>query len=447
MPRPEAVLQANPLDAWTADKIGRPGSVLTRSDLDDHQLRQLRETLAWAKRHSPFYRRLLENVVAATLENIDDVRRLPFTTADDLRRNDPPLLCVSQSEISHVVTLETSGTSGAPKRVFFTPEDMEATLDFFAHGMRLPARAGDRVLILFPGERPGSVGDLLARALERLGATAIPFGWPHDPAVAAEVLRREEPDVVAGAPVPTLAVARHAAAPGRPPIRVRSVLLSADHAAANLRRNLAELWDCEIFEHYGMTEMGLGGGVDCEAHAGYHGRESDLLVEIVDPASGEPVPAGEPGEVVVTTLRRRGMPLVRYRTGDLSRLLPDPCPCGSPLRRLERIARRVAGGVRVGPAELTIGMLDEAVFAVPRVADFRALFRPGAEPLLEVEASHVGPGANDAGVATAVLTALACHPVLDAAVRTTGLRFKVTADAGGRLYCRGKRTLRVEAGP
>lgn len=198
-------MSSNPLDAWTAGKIGCAGPVLMRSDLLDHQLHRLRETVAWAKARSPFYRRHIGAFDEATLNSLDDLRRLPLTTADDLRRNDPPLLCVSQSEISHVVTLETSGTSGPPKRLFFTPEEQEETLDFFDHGMRLSARAGDRVLIFFPGERPGSVGDLLARALERLGATPIPFGWPADPRAAAEALRREQPDVVAGVPVPLLA--------------------------------------------------------------------------------------------------------------------------------------------------------------------------------------------------------------------------------------------------
>ena len=428
---------ANPLDAWSARAIGS-ALPLTRAALDAYQRERLRETIAWAKQRSPFYRRLLQGVASEKL------RDLPFTTADDLRRNDPPLLCVSQSEISHVVTLDTSGTSGPPKRLYFMPEEQETTLDFFAHGMRLPARPGDRVLIFFPAGRPGSVGDLLARALERLGATPIAYGWPDDPAAAAAVLRRERPDVVAGLPVPVLAVARHAALDGVP-VHVGSVLLSADHAAGSLRRSLAALWGCEVFEHYGMTEMGLGGGVDCAAHAGYHMRESELLVEIVDPASGDPVEPGEPGEVVVTTLRRRGMPLIRYRTGDLSRIIPEPCPCGSPLVRLERIARRVAGGVHVGPAELTIGLLDEVVFAVPRVVDFRATLRAGDTPLLEVEVSHVGPDTHASGVTTAVLNALVSHPRLDAAARTADLRFKVTATAGGRLFCRGKRTIVVEA--
>ncbi len=103
-----------------------------------------------------------------------------------------------------------------------------------------------------------------------------------------------------------------------------------------------------MFNHYGMTEMGLGGGVDCRALTGYHLREADLYFEIVDPVDGRPLPDGEPGEVVFTTLTRRGMPLIRYRTGDLARFLPGSCPCGTVLRRLDHVQGRLAGRVKVG---------------------------------------------------------------------------------------------------
>lgn len=433
----------NPLDAWTAASIGRPGSSLSRADLIDFQLRQLRKTVAWAKLHSPFYRRRLSGVEEASLTALDDLSRLPLTTADDLRRNDPPLLCVSQSEISHVVTLETSGTSGPPKRIFFTPDDQEATLDFFDHGMRVPAKAGDRVLIFFPGGRPGSVGDLLARALARMGATAIPFGWPQDIAAAAEILRREQPDVVAGAPVPMLAVARQSAASNQRPVRVRSVLLSADHVAESVRNGLKRLWGCEVFEHYGMTEMGLGGGVDCPAHDGYHMRENELLIEIIDSVSGEPVALGATGEVVFTTLRRRGMPLVRYRTGDMSCLLTAPCACGSPLARLGRITRRTSGGIHLaGAGELTIGMLDEAIFGIEDVADFEVVFRLGTMPVLKVSIRYVGYVVVEDRLVKAVHIALNGIPLLR---RSTdlGLRIEVSCSSGA-LNRAGKRAIAME---
>lgn len=431
---------ANPLDAWTAAKLGRNGSSWSHSDLAAFQTIRLRETVAWAKQRSPFYKRLLANFDVATLDRPDGLHHLPFTTAEDLRRNDPSLVCLSQSEISHVVTLDTSGTSGAPKRLFFTSEDMEATTDFFLHGMHLPARAGDRVLILFPGERPGSVGDLLAKALLRMGATPIIAGWPQDPAATAALLRREHPDVVAGMPVPMLAVARHTAAAGLPPIRIKRVLLSADHVADSVRQSLAKLWGCEIFEHYGMTEMGLGGGVDCTAHAGYHMRESELLIEVIDPASGEPVAKGETGEVVFTTLNRRGMPLIRYRTGDLSRLLSGTCACGSPLVRLERLHRRIGGGIRLdGGSELTIAMLDECLFDIDDVADFNAVYRDETPSRLDLEVTAVNGGAMDEiRLQAAVRKALAGIPHL----ATASIRLTVSVSPDRSIPRRaGKRTI------
>ena len=394
------MVMTNPLDAWTARQIGRPGAPLTRAELAAYQLHQLRQTLDWVKANSPFYRRRLAGFDAARLTTLDALRQLPFTTADDLRTNDPPLLCVSQSEVSRVVTLETSATSGPAKRIFFTAHDQAATLDFFDHGMRLLTQPGDRVLILFPGERPGSVGDLLAQALTRQGATPIAYGWPQGLAAAAAALHRERPDVVVGAPVPLLAVARYAAAAGLP-VRVRSVLLSADQANAAVRRGLTQLWGCEIFEHYGMTEMGLGGGVDCAAHAGYHLRESELLVEIVDPESGEPVADGEPGELIFTTLTRRGMPLVRYRSGDLLRRLTGACACGSPLARIERIHRRVGGGVdcaahagyHLRESELLVEIVDPAsgepvADGEPGEVVFTALTRRGM-PLIRYRSGDI----------------------------------------------------------
>jgi phenylacetate-coenzyme A ligase PaaK-like adenylate-forming protein len=442
----------NPLDAWTARCIGLGDSPLTRAALDAYQLRALRESVAWAKRQSPFYRRHLAGVDESALRTLADLRRLPFTTADDLRRNDPPLLGVSQSAVSHVITLnalETSATSGPAKRLFFTEEEIGATLDFFAQGMRLPAR--DRVLILFPGNRAGSVGELLARALERLGATPIAHGWPADIGAATDVLRRERPDVVAGTPVALLALARHEAltrATQGGSMHVRSVLVSADHAAASLRAALSALWSCEVFEHYGMTEMGLGGGVDCAAHTAYHLREGELLVEVVDPFSGAAVGDGELGEVVFSTLRRRALPLVRYRTGDLSRLLPGGCACATPLRRLERITRRVdAAVVLPGSVDVTIAELDEALFALPGVADFSATLQRAHDAMpatLAVEISAAASTLDTGTLRVQAGEALLAVPQLATANRAGALGLRVSVSPHvGLLVRRGKRRIDV----
>jgi phenylacetate-coenzyme A ligase PaaK-like adenylate-forming protein len=118
--------------------------------------------------------------------------------------------------------------------------------------------------------------------------------------------------------------------------------------------------------------MGLGGGVDCKARRGYHLREVDLYFEIIDPISGEALPDDEYGEVVFTTLTRRGMPLIRYRTGDVSRFIPEACPCGTQLKTLEKITHRLSGSISIGTRYMTMADLDEALFAINGVLNFTA---------------------------------------------------------------------------
>lgn len=404
-----------PLQAWIAGKCGlRPGA-LSRDRLAAEQLRLLNETLQWARRRSAVYRVLLAHLPDAPLASLEDIRHLPFTTPDDLGRDSTRFVCVSQDEIRRVVTLQTSGTSGAPKRIFFTEADLELALDFFAHGVSTAAMPGEAMLIALPGEREDSVGALLARGIARAGVMPLPCGPFSDPAPALALLERHRPASVIGLPVPMLSLACCAEASGSAAFRdLRSIVLCSDHVSSSLVHALRGRTHAAIFEHYGMTEMGLGGGIDCEAHTGYHLRERDFLFEIVDPTSGEPVPDGFEGEIVFTTLTRRGMPLIRCRTGDLSRFLPEPCPCGTSLRRLDRVRDRTDSRVSLGGGRTTTqSALDEALFAVNGLADFTATVIFGKPALLEIAASC--PWTQGQAIQAALLAALDAIPSIRSA--------------------------------
>ena len=407
------------LDPWMAARMGL-AAPLMRQAIDAWQLARLNETIAHAGAASPFYRARGDGG-GGPLATIDDLARLPFTAAADLLANDPPLLALSQGAIARVVTLETSGTSGSPKRLHFTPDDLESTVDFFHHGMALFARPGDRAAIAFPGRHPGGVAAGLAVSLRRLGVAPV-VAPSLDPLALAAWLRDERPDVVAGPPVPLLAAARFAAHDGGAPIRARAVLLSSDYVAESVARGLAAAWGAEVFRHWGMTETGYGGAVDCAFHCGCHLREDELLVEVVDPASGAPAPAGAVGEIVVSTLRRRGTPLLRYRTGDLARLIESPCACGSALKRLDGFAGRVGAGTRLpSGGELTLARLDEALFAIDAVSDFAAVVEIGAPATLNL--SIAAPASlRDAATLDAIGLRLAEDPVIGEALRAGALR-------------------------
>lgn len=284
-------------------------------------------------------------------------------------------MCVSQSEISRVVTLNSSGTAGSPKRLFFTREDLELTVDFFHHGMSTLVAPGDRVIVLLPAERPDSVGDLLSKGLQRLGAEAIPHGPVLDERRTLEVMFREKVSSLVGIPTQVLSLARcRGGAVDAAALSIKSALLSTDHVPDAIVRELEHTWGCRVFNHYGMTEMGYGGGVECDALAGYHLREADLYLEIIDPISGLPVTPGDEGEIVFTTLTGSGMPLIRYRTGDVSHFIPEPCPCGTVLRRMGRVKERLTGTVELaGGKKLTLAELDEVLFPIAGVLDFEVI--------------------------------------------------------------------------
>jgi len=361
-----------PLENWIKRKIGlQETDRLTWQALSHYQLRKLQETLVYARSQSPFYRMLFASMPHQPIQNLDDLLPLPFTTADDLCDQSLQFLCVSQSDVARVVTLQT--WEARPKRLYFTDEDLELTIDFFHHGMSGIVQPGQRVLILMPGERPGSVGDLLVRALSRMDVQGIVHGLVQDPEQTIQEIVEKRVDCVVGIPVQVLSLARHRDGARIPLGLIKSVLLSADYVPQAIVDELTQIWRCPVFEHYGMTEMGLGGGVQCSAHKGYHLREADFFFEIIDPDTGQPVRDGRTGEVVFTTLTRKAMPLIRYRTGDLARFIPEPCPCGTLLKRLDRIQGRLTGAVVLDKGrQLSIPDLDDVVFSVPGILDYQA---------------------------------------------------------------------------
>lgn len=331
-------LALSPLDAWLQARTGI--SALSSAQLEAWQMAELRRTLAWARQASPLYAARLAGLDLSALRSHADLALLPPMDAAHL--DAPGLLAVSQDEVARAVRLATSGSSAAPKRLHFSQADLLRTQDFFRVGMATLCREGDTALVLLPGRKPWGVCDLLLRALPDIGVQALaapeaPEAWtPQD---IPGIIAAHGVTVLVAAPTQLRALL---ALPPQPFAPLRALLSSAEPLPEALRTGIEQAWNCEVFDHWGMTETGYGAGVECSAHSGYHLREADLLLEIADPATGAPLPTGETGEILLTTLGERAMPLVRYKTGDAGRLLPPPCPCGSPLRRLDRVRGRLA---------------------------------------------------------------------------------------------------------
>jgi len=364
------------LDQWLIRRMQWPSATVvpTREEVCDWQCSRLRDVVSHASANSPFYARHFSDVAPSAIYSLDDFSHLPMMTPDDVCNAPEQLLCVSQDEIARVVTLQSSGTTGPPKRVFHTEEDLEATTDYFGWGMSNLVGAGQTAFVLMPGDRPGGVGKLLMDALERTGARAVAHGIMKSGYSALDHCVSEGADCVVGSAAHVNMLAYAWEKSGLPKDRIRSVLLCWDVTPTAVVRNVERVFGCQVFRHWGMIETGLGGAVECAPKSGLHLRETDVFMEIVDPDSGALLPDGVFGEMVVTTPLRWGMPLIRYRTGDMGRILTGDCSCGSPLRRLDPLVYRKGDGVDIGAGSLSLRELNEVLYAVPGLEDFSASF-------------------------------------------------------------------------
>ena len=305
---------------------------ITRESLEALQLKKLNAVLRREKERGGFYRDLPER-----LESLEELRTLPFTTEEDLAHHAPGLLLCSQAEIRRVLSDATSGTTGAAKRVFYTQRDCENTVQLFMAGLGELIFPGGVTMICFPFSGPSGLGEMIAEAVSRLGARPLKIGAGLCYGEYASVMERERPDTFVGMPVQLLSILRMCGKGS-----LRRALVSGDACPEAVLRECEKLLGSRLFPHYGSREMALGGAICCPAHAGMHLRENHVIAEIVDD-NGRVLPPGETGELVITTVGMEAMPLIRYRTGDVTRILKEPCPCGSPVLRLDRVRRRSGG--------------------------------------------------------------------------------------------------------
>lgn len=361
------MMNITPLENWILERT----QIASKSQdaLRAYQLEKLIQTLVYSKEKSRFYHEKLKEVDLSTITSFKDFERIAFTTPAEMKQNSLDFACVSSSDIKRIVTLNTSGTTGDEKRIFFTHEDLEATIDFFQYGMKCLVDKSDTVMVLLPGPAYGSIGDLLHKALAKSGISCIVHGVLSDVEKTAQCIAENKITCIVGIPMQVLYLSR--VKPELFYTHITKVLLSTDYVPNALVEALSFKGTCKVFNHYGMTEMGYGGGVECACLDGYHLRENDLYFEIIDPISGERVQDGEYGEVVFTTLNRQAMPLIRYKTGDRARFLSQPCGCGTFLRRMEKVLGRMENSVCLGEHEIHLRALDEILLQFDSVLDYK----------------------------------------------------------------------------
>ena len=324
------------------------------------QLERLRAVAEWVGARVPFYR---ERLTATVVRSLEDLAALPFTRKTDLRDHYPfGLLAVPPAELIRIHA--SSGTKGKPTVVGYTREDLEVWREVMARALvAAGARPGDLLHIAFGyGLFTGGLG--FHDGAERIGMAVVPVSSGNT-ARQSLLLQDFRPAGLAATPSFALHIAESLCEEGGHPdaLGLRYGVFGAEPWTEGIRAALERAWGCPAFDVYGLSEI-IGPGVagECEMREGLHIADDHFLPEIVDPRSGEPCAPGTEGELVITTLTKRAVPLLRYRTGDITALNPEPCRCGRTSARMARVKGRtddmlIIKGVNVYPSEVESALL------------------------------------------------------------------------------------------
>ncbi|MDR1856833.1 MAG: phenylacetate--CoA ligase [Desulfovibrio sp.] len=335
-----------------------------------------------------FYRERLAGLDPMDIASPADIARIPFTTKDDLRSQYPlGLLCVPRREIVRMHS--SSGTTGNPVAVCHTRGDLGEWAGVMARCLYMVGVRPDDVFQNMSGYGLFTGGLGIHFGAERLGCMTIPAG-PGNSRRQIKLLRDFGTTAIHVLPSYALILADHMRELGEDPksFPLRVAVVGAEPYSEEFRLRLQNLYDMDVFNSYGLSEMsGPGVAFECPWRQGLHVWEDHFLPEIVDVATGEPVPDGEVGELVLTSLRREGMPILRYRTRDLTRFLPGDCPCGRRHRRIDRILGRaddmfIVKGVNIYPMQI-----ERVIMTFPDVGhDYRiVLENDGLGDVLRVQ--------------------------------------------------------------
>ena len=334
---------------------------LPRRDLEALQLKRLKQTVAQVLRRTPFYQEKLKalGIRASDVQSSRDLRLLPFTTREDLRATYPfGLLSVPREQATRLHT--SSGTTGKPKAIFFSARDVDAAATLMARCLVMSGATQADVLqnMMTYGLFTGAL--VMHYGAEKVGMLVIPAGPGN---TERQIMLMQDFGTTAIHLTPSFAlyladVLDKRGIDPRRDLSLRLAYVGAEPYTEQTRRKIEEALGVTVYNSYGLSEMnGPGVAFECVARAGMHLWEDHFLMEIVDPQTGESLPDGEHGELVLTTLTREAMPILRYRTRDITSIVKGRCPCGRTHRRIERITGRsddmfIVRGVNVYPQQI-----------------------------------------------------------------------------------------------
>jgi phenylacetate-CoA ligase len=340
-------------------------------ELKTHQLKGLQWTVSHTYKGSAFYRELLDKsgVGPQDILSLNDIQKLPFTSAEDLQNGYPfPLLSVPESDIVRIHA--SSGTTGKRKVLTYTQKDVDDWSHFFARCYEIAELTKEDRVQIAVGYGVWTAGVGFQLGCERFGAMALPIG-PGNVEMQCQFLVDLQTTVMCCTASMALLMAEEIERRGlRDKIALKKMIFGSERSSHAMRQRIKDLLGLEdMFDIPGMTELyGPGTGLECSRHEGIHYWADYYYLEILDPETLEPVPEGDVGEMVVTTLCKEASPLIRYRTRDLTRLIPSACSCGNLLPMHDSILGRSDDMIIFRAVNIYPGQIDEVLSSVPEIS-------------------------------------------------------------------------------
>lgn len=349
----------------------------TDEELRNHQLKKLKWTLAHAYNGSSAYKKKMDDagVQPGDIHSLDDLRHFPFTTATDLQEGYPfPLLSVPFDKVVRIHA--SSGTTGKRKVLCYTQKDIEDWTHFFARCYEMAGLTSEDRIQIAVGYGVWTAGISFQMGCEAFGAMAIPAG-PGNLDMQCQFLVDFQTTAIMCTASMGLLMAEEVNRRGlKDRINLKKMTIGSERSSDAMRKRISDLLDLDdMFDVPGMTELyGPGTGLDCIYHTGIHYWADYYILEILDPNTLDPVPEGEIGEMVVTTLEKEGVPLIRYRTRDLTKMIPGGCPCGSILPRHDRILGRSDDMIIFRAVNIYPGQVDHALSGIEGIGSEYQIF-------------------------------------------------------------------------
>ena len=297
-------------------------------EMQPAQLEAIKKQLKGLKERSAFYAKKFEGIDLDDIQTQADFEKLPFSEKADLRDAYPlGLAAVPNEKIVRIHS--SSGTTGTPVIIPYTKQDVDDWATQFARCYEYAGVTPEDRVQITPGYGLWTAGIGFQAGCERLGAMAVPMG-PGNTDKQLKMMQDMQSTVLCATSSYALLLAEEIEKRGiRDKIKLRKLIFGSERSGEKTRQRIRDVLGCDMYDIYGLTEVyGPGIGISCDGGDYMHVWSDFVYVEIIDPVTGEVLPDGEPGEIVLTTLRKEGAPLIRFRTHDLSRLIPEPCPCG-----------------------------------------------------------------------------------------------------------------------